>query len=284
MKLAFAGKGGAGKTTLAAWTADYLARNGQDVWMIDADTALSLGRASGLGAGALPCPLVERRELIMERIGTGIIRLTPEVDDLPEALCVDVPLGGLPAPGVVPGRKRLLVMGTVAGAGGGCACEANALLKALLAHLVHDRDGWVLVDLEAGVEHLGRGTVAGVDALVVVSEPSLRSLETAAQIARMAQTLGLHRQVLALNRLATGGCPVETRGAPLPSCATAAPVIVPAVPELASLEGLPELRVGIPLHHGLVARMFEDACVTGIAGGDVVDSSVQRLLAACLPS
>lgn len=94
MKLAFAGKGGAGKTTLTAWTADYLARHGHNVWLIDADTALSLGRASGLARTDLPAPLINRHDIIMERISSGLINLTPDVEDLPEALSVAVPLGG----------------------------------------------------------------------------------------------------------------------------------------------------------------------------------------------
>ncbi|EGY25180.1 CO dehydrogenase/acetyl-CoA synthase complex, accessory protein CooC [Desulfovibrio sp. A2] len=269
MKLAFAGKGGAGKTTLAAWTADYLARHGHDVWMIDADTALSLGRASGLARDGLPVPLVERHDLIMQRIGTGMISLTPEVGDLPEALAVDVPLGGSPTPGVAPGRKRLLVMGSVAGAGGGCACEANALLKALLAHLVHDRREWVLVDLEAGVEHLGRGTVAAVDGLAVVSEPGLRSLETAADIARLAHGLGLHRQVLALNRLA-GPCVACAEDEYLPQ--------LPKLPDSPELGGLPAARVGAPALPGLAARMLDNACVTGLPEHALVDRFIGRLL------
>ncbi len=269
MKLAFAGKGGAGKTTLAAWTADYLARHGHDVWMIDADTALSLGRASGLPRDGLPAPLVDRHDLIMQRIGTGMISLTPEVGDLPETLAVDVPVGGPVTPGVAPGRKRLLVMGSVAGAGGGCACEANALLKALLAHLVHDRREWVLVDLEAGVEHLGRGTVAAVDGLAVVSEPGLRSLETAADIARLAHGLGLHRQVLALNRLA-GPCAACAEDGYLPQ--------LPRLPDTPELAGLPDARVGVPALPGLATRMLDDACVTGLPEQALVDRFIARLL------
>lgn len=200
MKLAFAGKGGVGKTTLCAWMADLLAVQGHDVWLVDADTALSLGQASGLDAAALPKPLVLREDLIRQRIGQGMMNLNPEVGDLPEDLGVDVPLGREPLPGITPGTKRLLLMGTVTAAGGGCACEANTLLKALLRHLVVEAGGWVLVDLEAGVEHLGRGTIYKVDGLVVVSEPSLRAVNTASQISALAADLGLKKQVLVLNR------------------------------------------------------------------------------------
>lgn len=156
MKIAFAGKGGVGKTTLAAWTANYLARQGQDVWLIDADTALSLGGAAGVAKEQLPTPLIQRKDIIAKRIGSGIIHMNPVVEDLADQLSV-------PVPGNFPGTQRLLVMGTVTNAGGGCACGANALLKALLSHIFLERNEWVLVDLEAGLEHLGRGTVAGVD-------------------------------------------------------------------------------------------------------------------------
>ncbi len=253
MKLAFAGKGGAGKTTLCSWTADWLARNGHDVWLVDADTALSLGQASGLDPLQLPEPLVSRKELIRERIGQGFINLAPVVQDLPAKLSVELPPIGEPLPGVTPGVKRLLVMGTVAGAGGGCACEANALLKALLMHLVMEREGWVLVDLEAGVEHLGRGTVANVDAVVVVSEPSVRSLQTAASIGRLAAELGLPRQLLALNG-------------------------VDEDMELPQMEGLPPLAVSIPLLKGLRQRQMTSSSVLGLPEQQQIDALVAGLL------
>ncbi|MGE4504879.1 MAG: ArsA-related P-loop ATPase [Desulfovibrionaceae bacterium] len=260
MKIAFAGKGGVGKTSLAAWMADRLARTGKNVWMVDADTALSLGQASGLAPEALPEPLVRRQDLVRERIHAGgFLNLNPEVGDLPETLAVDVPLGGPPLPGVAPGRKRLLVMGAVTNAGGGCACDANALLKALLAHVVMDRDDWVLVDLEAGVEHLGRGTVAHVDGLVVVSEPSLRSLRTGAEVGRMAADLGLTNQVLVLNRHEGGGLGQ-----------------LHAQPELV---GLPGWSVSVPPLRGLLERMLRDPSVLGLEELEQIDETLELLLA-----
>lgn len=253
MKIAFAGKGGVGKTSLTAWMADRLARTGRNVWMIDADTALSLGQASGLAADELPEPLIRREDLVRDRIHAGgFLNLNPEVDDLPESLAVDVPLGGPAEPGVSPGRKRLIVMGAVTNAGGGCACDANALLKAVLAHIVMDRDDWVLVDLEAGVEHLGRGTVAHVDGLVVVAEPSMRSLQTGAEVGRMASDLGLTNQVLAVNRL--------TRGQP------------PA------LDGLPRKTIAIPVLEGLTERQMTDGSVLGLPETGRIDAIVEQLL------
>ena len=254
MKIAFAGKGGVGKTSLAAWTADWLARNGKNVWMVDADTALSLGQASGIAMDALPEPLICREDLVRERIHAGgFLNLNPDVGDLPETLAIDVPLGAAPINGVTPGRKRLIVMGAVTNAGGGCACDSNALLKALLAHIVIDRDEWVLVDLEAGVEHLGRGTVAHVDGLIVVSEPSMRSLQTGAEVGRMASDLGLTNQALVLNRHAGGEPP--------------------------QLDGLPQWSLSIPPLPGLVERQMTDASVVDLPEQTQVDNVVKELLA-----
>lgn len=253
MKIAFAGKGGVGKTSFTAWTADWLARHGHNVWMVDADTALSLGQASGLSPDQLPEPLIRREDLVRERIHEGgFLNLNPDVGDLPETLAVDVPLGADPVAGVTPGRKRLIVMGAVTNAGGGCACDANALLKALLMHLVLDRGDWVLVDLEAGVEHLGRGTVAHVDGLVVVSEPSMRSLQTGAEVGRMAAELGLKKQALVLNR---------SRGGQLPE-----------------LSGLPQWSIHIPPLEGLLERQLTDASVLGLPESSALDGIIHQVL------
>lgn len=258
MKLAFAGKGGVGKTSLTAWTADWLARSGTNVWLVDADTALSLGEASGLPRELLPEPLVRRQDLVRERIHAGgFLNLNPDVGDLPESLAVDVPLGGEPLPGVTPGRKRLLVMGALTNAGGGCACDANALLKALLAHIVMDEGDWVLVDLEAGVEHLGRGTVAHVDGLVVVSEPSMRGLGVAAEVGRMATDLDLSNQILVLNRHAAS-----------------------EAGNLPDLPGLPPLAATIPPLPGLLERQLTDPSVLGLPESNELDSLVAACLAA----
>lgn len=257
MKFAFAGKGGVGKTTLAAWVGDYLARSGHNVWLIDADTALSLGVASGISEDEMPVPLVLREDIIRQRIGQGLISLTPDVHDLPETLALTLPESRAPLIGDAGrrGEKRLLVVGNVAIAGGGCACEANALLKALLSHLVCDRDEYVLVDMEAGVEHLGRGTVAGVDKLVIVSEPSARSLQTTSAISKLAKELGLDKQIMVMNR-----CPEGT--VRLPLCYE-----------------VPALKLGFPEFAGLKKRMLASGSVLDIPEQNEVDSLVGRLLA-----
>ena len=287
MKLAVAGKGGVGKTTLTAWLADYLARSGQTVWMVDADTALSLGQASGLSRDQLPEPLAGRRDLIEQRIRAGgtMLNLNPDVGDLPESLFVPVPLGGPALPGCTAGEKRLLVMGGLTAAGGGCACEANALLKALLAHLVLERREWVLVDLEAGVEHLGRGTVAHADGVIVVSEPSYRGLETAAEVGRMAAGLGLERQLLVLNRAPAAF--LDGHEAAPPSSpdnphgqnslhrqnnlhgqdSLHGRQNLHGLPGLPAIPGLPQSHVALPVVPALVARQLQTPCVLGLETG-----------------
>ncbi len=245
MKIAFAGKGGVGKTTLAAWTSQYLAKQEHQVWLIDADTALSLGQAVGLGADELPQPLIGRKDLIEERLGSGVLRLNPTVNDLPEKLAVDVDLEGS-------GRGRLLVMGTVTNAGGGCACGANALLKALLSHIVLERNEWAVVDLEAGVEHLGRGTVAAVDGLVIVTEPSRRGFATAASISQIAREMGLSNQILVLNR---------------------SPEIKGELPA-----DLPPVGLTLPVIPGLVKRQLSDGSVLGLPEEQEIESMIGQML------
>jgi len=185
MKIAIGGKGGVGKTTVCSVWAQLFAGEGHDVLAIDADPSLSLGAAFGLPAQHTPKPLIEMKDLIAERTGTrkdgvgAYFRLNPAVSDLPRDHWLKV------------GDVKLLVLGAVTRAGGGCACPEGAFLKALLAHTILQRDELVLVDLAAGVEFLGRASVQGIDAFVVVVEPGSRSIETAENIAAMARDLGI---------------------------------------------------------------------------------------------
>jgi CO dehydrogenase maturation factor len=243
MKIAIAGKGGVGKTSLAVWIGDYLARQGEEVWLLDADTALSLGQALGLPESDIPLPLIQEKELIKERVGEGFIRLNPAVEDLPERLSKKV------------ANLKLLVMGTIAGAGGGCACSANALVKALLAHLIIENRQWVIVDLEAGVEHLGRGTIDSVDGLIVVSEPSMRSLQTASRIGVLAREMGLPRQALVINR-------------------------APGDFHLPDMEGLPPLTATIPLLPSLASRQLASSSVLGLAEREQLDRIAASIISA----
>jgi CO dehydrogenase maturation factor len=185
MKIAIGGKGGVGKTTVCSVWAQLFADEGHDVLAIDADPSLSLGAAFGLPAERSPRPLIEMKDLIAERTGTrkdavgAYFRLNPTVSDLPEEHWLKV------------GNVKLLVLGAVTRAGGGCACPEGAFLKSLLAHTILQRDELVLVDLAAGVEFLGRASVQGIDAFVVVVEPGSRSIETGGNIAAMARDLGI---------------------------------------------------------------------------------------------
>jgi len=186
MKIAISGKGGVGKTTLSSLLARYWAKQGYRVLAVDADPDANLGSAIGIDTDGL-VPISKMEDLILERTGAkpgtvgGFFKLNPRVDDLPEAL-------GREKDGV-----RLLVMGTIKKGGGGCICPESTLLKALINHLVLYQKDRVIMDMEAGIEHLGRGTAQGVDRLVVVVEPGRRSIETAAKVRELTQDIGLHR-------------------------------------------------------------------------------------------
>jgi len=188
LKLAISGKGGVGKTTIAALLARAAADQGHRVLAVDADPDANL--ATTLGFPEEITPLAELRELIAERAGSeGLIKLNPKVDDIPERYSAY-------KEGI-----RLMVLGAVRTGGGGCACPENAFLRALLRHLLLERDEVVIVDMEAGIEPLGRGTVEAVDALLVVVDPDRRSLQTAQRVQRLAGELGLERLFALANRV-----------------------------------------------------------------------------------
>lgn len=187
MKLAVSGKGGAGKTTLAALAAAELLRRGIRVTAIDADPNPTL--APCLGITAKPTPLLEMSDEIEARVGSGVIRLNPRVDDLVDKIAVGQ--DGL----------QLIVAGGPVRGGGGCACPQSVLLRQLLEHVVVGLEEAVVIDLEAGLEHLGRRTAHAADALVVVVEPTNASVETATRIARLAADIDLRRVALVANRI-----------------------------------------------------------------------------------
>lgn len=197
MKLAITGKGGVGKTTLAALLAQIYADAGKDVLAVDADPSPCLAGALGFPADlrARLRPISEMDALIEERTGAkpgtvgGFFTINPRVDDLPDRFSVR-------HRGV-----RLLEMGAVDVGGSGCICPESAMLKTLFTHLLFRKDEVLILDMYAGVEHLGRATVDFVDALIVVTEPTRRSLGTAAQIKKLAHDIGLQRLWLVGNKV-----------------------------------------------------------------------------------
>jgi len=199
VKIAIGGKGGVGKTTVCAVWAQLFAEGGFDVLAIDADPNTNLALACGIPSEQSPEPLIKMKQLIGERTGTGkgsvgaYFKLNPKVSDLPEEYWLEVD-------GV-----KLLVLGGITQGGGGCACPEGAFLKALLTHSILQRKEVVLVDLAAGVEFMGRASVQGVDALVVVVEPGARSIETAINMARMGRELGVKQIAAIINKITEDG-------------------------------------------------------------------------------
>ena len=189
MKLAITGKGGVGKTTLASLLARLYAAEGNTVLAIDANPDANLASAIGLPQEQAQriTPIAEMEELIEERTGAKpgtqapFFKLNPQVDDIPDRFSAT--LNGI----------KLLIMGTVKKGGGGCMCPESALLRNLLNHLLLRRSEVVIMDMDAGVEHLGRGTALAVDAFIIVVEPGRRSIQTAEAIKNLAQDLGIEK-------------------------------------------------------------------------------------------
>ena len=200
MKLAITGKGGVGKTTLTALLAQVYADAGRDVLAVDADPSPCLAGALGFPdeLRAKLHPIAEMDDLIYERTGAkkgqigGFFTINPRVDDIPERFSVT-------HRGV-----RLLESGSVELGGSGCICPEAAILKTLFTHLLFRQDEVLLLDMYAGVEHLGRATVDFVDAMIVVVEPTRRSLGTAAQIKKLANDIGLTKLYLVGNKVRDG--------------------------------------------------------------------------------
>ena len=195
MKIAISGKGGVGKTTVSAMLAAALAAKNRRVIAIDADPDANLAAALGISPRQNITPLSEMDELIAERTGSkagygGYFKLNPKVDDIPESYAL-----------AVGEHIRLLVLGGVSIGGGGCICPASALLKALLVHLILAGDEALVMDMEAGIEHLGRATAGSMDALIIVVDESPWSLQTAARVRQLAGDIGLKKLFVVANRI-----------------------------------------------------------------------------------
>lgn len=185
MKIAITGKGGVGKSTIATLMAGILSDSGNKVMVIDADPDMNVATLLGIPKDKSITPIVELKSLMAERTGTKVgepapfFTMNPKVDDIPEKYCIE-------QRGI-----KLLVMGTVNTGGGGCACPENAFLKTLLSHLMVARKEWVILDMEAGIEHIGRGTAIGVDEMLVIVEPSRVSIDTAYRIKKLSKDIGI---------------------------------------------------------------------------------------------
>jgi CO dehydrogenase maturation factor len=195
MKLAVSGKGGVGKTMLASLLSTVLARSGYSVLAIDADPNATLAIALGFPQPEKITPISEMADLIEERTGArpgqvaSYFKLNPRVDDIPEKYWVE-------HHGI-----KLMVMGRLKKGGGGCYCPENAMLEALIAHILLRRDEVVIIDMEAGVEHLGRATAKAVDKMIIVVEPGKGSIETAYRIRELARDIGLKNIAVVGNKI-----------------------------------------------------------------------------------
>ncbi len=188
MKIVISGKGGAGKTTISGTMARIFADKGYKVIAVDSDPSMNLHTSVGLDN---PEPISSLKDLINERavIAPGMYNLSPKVDDIPEHFSSKR------------GNLKLLVMGTIEEGGQGCICPETTFLRALLRHLVLKRDELLILDTEAGVEHLGRKVAENFDIMLIVVEPSIKSVETARHIYKLSKDIGVKRIYAVANKI-----------------------------------------------------------------------------------
>jgi CO dehydrogenase maturation factor len=195
MKLAVSGKGGVGKTTFSSLLIRTFNQSGKRILAIDADPDANLAAAIGIENADRIVPIAEMNDLVLDRTGAqpgsigGFFKLNPKVDDLPDALSATFE------------NIKLMRLGGVKKGGTGCICPESTLLRALVMHIVLARDEVVVMDMEAGIEHLGRATAKAVDKLIVVVEPGRRSIDTAGHIRRLAAEIGLNAIAVVGNKI-----------------------------------------------------------------------------------
>ena len=195
MKLAITGKGGVGKTTLSSTLARLYADEGRTVLAADVDPDANLGLALGLSQEEVDqiVPISKMRTLVEERTGATasnkFFKLNPQVSDIPDTFSKDI------------NGVKLLVMGTVDVGGSGCVCPEHVMLKSILSALTYRKNDVVIMDMEAGLEHLGRGTAANMDQFIVVIEPGARSVQTYHNVKRLASDLGVKRVRVVANKV-----------------------------------------------------------------------------------
>lgn len=207
MKIAVSGKGGVGKTVVAGVLANFYAEKGFKVLAIDTDPSPNLALTLGipLDQANRIVPISENAGLIEQKTSTGVsgvYRLSFTVEDIVEKFCIESPYG-----------VNLLVMGTVRSAGKGCTCPANAVIRALLQHLLVERNEVVVMDMEAGVEHMGRGTAKHVDILLIVTDSSFKSIETAKKIHDLAKQMGIKKIFIVGNKVGSSEADLIKRSA-----------------------------------------------------------------------
>ncbi|MFH1594271.1 MAG: AAA family ATPase [Candidatus Omnitrophota bacterium] len=185
LKIAFTGKGGVGKTTLASLFIRVLSKD-EAVLAVDCDPDANLGRALGFKDAEKIRPIVNMKEMIADRMGIkdgdkSFYQLNPKIDDIPDSYSKNN------------GNIKLIVMGAVEEGGSGCMCPESAFVKSLISHLILRRNEHVVMDMEAGVEHLGRGTAGSCDFVITVCEPTHNSVETAKRIEGFAKDIGVRK-------------------------------------------------------------------------------------------
>ncbi len=197
MKIAVTGKGGVGKTTVASILARLYAEEGRPVLAADVDPDANLGMALGFTEAEMSeiMPISKMRELIAERTGAGaeafgkFFKINPKVDDIPDMLAKEK------------NGVKLLLMGTVETGGSGCVCPEHVMLKQVISHLIVRREDVVIMDMEAGLEHLGRGTSGIMDQFIVVVEPGERSIQTYQKVRQLAADLGITKVRVVANKI-----------------------------------------------------------------------------------